>query len=134
MTEYVLGGGVGNTTRVQASLNDGSLNNRVQFYNQNAVDTFDARSGGAIIWSQYINGAVTANTTMKIAMSYAAADYRGTQNGAVPVSQASGALPVGINRLDIGNRNYVYQLNGWVRQFKYWNTALTAQQLQQMTV
>lgn len=100
------------------ALTDGTNTNRTEFRNSSASEGLVV-SGGAT--SATLNTAnITTNTVTKAALAYKASDFAATVGGAAPATVSSGAVSVGVDRLNIGTSSTgISQLNGWIRQITY---------------
>jgi hypothetical protein len=110
---------------------DGTTNNAFpSFYGGTAQA--NARVGGAGVFSGQSAALSATPAVLKIGFAYAASNYAASFNGAAPTTQASGAIPTGLNRLQLGAYNSV-ALNGHIRQIAYYNTRLPNATLQALT-
>jgi hypothetical protein len=77
---------------------------------------------------------ITANTTVKAAAAYSADSFAFSTNGGAPATDNTGAVPVGVSLLGIGqlgiNTEY---LNGHIRRITYYPVRLSDLQLQALT-
>lgn len=89
---------------------------------------------GGVQQVRLLAGVIGANAVAKASMAYASANYAVVANGGTPQTQASGTLPVGVDRLHMGysagGGNFI---NGHIRQIAYFNSRLPNAQLQALT-
>lgn len=82
---------------------------------------------------------ITGGTTQqgavnKLAASYKANDFGISLNGAATVTDSAGAVPSAITRLVIGGYRVAgYELNGHIKQFRYFPRRLSDSELQALT-
>lgn len=75
-------------------------------------------------------GNMTLNAVNRQTSSYKVNDFRMAVNGAAPQQDAFGAVPVGINQLQIGSRPTGLQWTGYARKLFYYPQALLNAELQ----
>jgi hypothetical protein len=73
------------------------------------------------------------NEQKRTALAYKINDYARSYNGGAVVTDLSGNLPVGIDRLGIGSSNNSQYLNGTIKRLTYWPTRLSDTALQSIT-
>jgi hypothetical protein len=116
---------------------DGTDSNRIMMRNGGANSRFDGRvvSGGSSVANlESAATAITANTTFKAALAYAVNDYSMSLNGGTPLTDTSGALPIGLSRLLIGNaENTTNPAGSLIRRITYYPVRLPDAQLQAIT-
>lgn len=124
----------GDTTK-QISLSDGTLNNRIVFGYPSAGGSiyFEIRNAGTAI--AFVSVPVSNVVEIsKIAVKYKNDDFALWINGIEVATDNSGTLPVGFNRLAFDNGNATGgQFYGNTKQIQYFNTALTDQELINLT-
>lgn len=120
------------------SLSDGTASNRIEAF---------IGLGSFVINARYVAATVTTNPTIvpsvnfgsvnKVGMVYAVGANATNVflNGTAGTASSPAASPTGINALGLGTptQGSAAPLNGWVRKFSYYNTALTTAQLQTLT-
>src|SRR3546814_4793551 len=119
-----------------ASLDDGSLNNRIQlrFLKTNQTANALLVSGGGAGASVYSPPAsFPVDSIGKLAVGYSSAAHTLAYNGSAYVSGTTSPLPVGINRLYIGLGYGVPWINGHVRRIRYYPRRLPDSVLQALT-
>jgi len=129
----------GRTNDAQGAVfSDGSNNNTIR----NHLQVSDGKPVGAFIISgvDKFSGAglgnISENSIFKMAQRYKSGNSYFAANGVLDGAGDMGGstLPSGINRLDLGNRPDGFRpLNGWLRQFRYWNRILTDAELVKVT-
>lgn len=132
------------TILTQASTGDSASNNMAVSVGVSISDvhylTFQSgttckgvtQSGGAN--SANLSAAYTSGETAKLALAYKANDFQLAKDGSAGIVDASGAVPVGVNTLVIGSYiTNAFPLNGYIQQFKYYNTRLPQADLQTIT-
>lgn len=90
-------------------------------------------SGGSVRIDTGSSAAFVQNQINRLAVAIAQNDYAFARNGAAPVAITTSPLPIGINLLEIGNRNNLLHLFGHIRRIQYWPQRLTNAQLQEIT-
>jgi hypothetical protein len=114
---------------------DGSTVNRIngRLLTATSGDQATIRSGGTTQFqAASINNTTTAIKNFVVA--YKTSDFAVTSNGSVPVTQASGAIAVGVNQMQLGNAvNAVEPLCGYIRRIAYYPVRVTNAQLQALT-
>ena len=106
----------------------GSIGNSIyQSVFANTTDNY-VLSGG-VQQARLLSGTITANTQAKTGLRYANADFATAANGGALQTQLSGSLPVGVDRLNIGQSagggNF---LNGHAAKL-FWYASLTNAEL-----
>jgi hypothetical protein len=116
---------------------DGTDSNRIMMRNGGANSRFDGRvvSGGSSVANlESAATAITENTTFKAALAYAVNDYSMSLNGGTPLTDTSGALPIGLSRLLIGNaENTTNPAGSLIRRIAFYPVRLPDAQLQAIT-
>jgi hypothetical protein len=108
--------------------------NRIWMWNGAPGVVRNTVNSGGVNSSELTGATIVANTPFKAAATYRVNDYAFATNGGTVATDASGALPVGINLLGIGQRGDTQEfLNGHIRQIAYYNTRLPNTQLQTLT-
>ena len=87
---------------------------------------------GGVSQASIINGVITANTAAKASLAYKANDFSATSNGAAPILDTSGVVPV-VSQLTIGSINNATHLNGTIKKLSYFPRRLSNEELQEMT-
>jgi hypothetical protein len=101
---------------VMASLNNNNSTNSVNIYRQSAAIQMNTFSSGA----NTVTYSVAASTTpIKAAIAYKLNDANAAVNGTAQTADTTSALPIGVDRLDIGRMWASYGANGWIRQITY---------------
>ena len=116
------------------SINDGTSGNMVSFIlPSNNFETY-IRSAATTSADILIGITFLANTPYKVCASFATNAFSSVINAGTISTDTSGAMPVGVNKLDIGyytaGSNY---LNGTIKKLAYYPIALTSAQLQALT-
>lgn len=124
-----------------ASLDDGTLNNRVSLaISGSAAACEDVASAGILSINTLQSGAITSKILGKFGLTYGPkaplgiAAYNGTTGTGNGSGTGAYVAPIGISKLTLGDRSATSApFSGWLQAFKYWNTALTPTQLKQAT-
>jgi hypothetical protein len=115
---------------------DGTLNNRIDLSIPARTDIparFTVPSGGVVQADLQASGTYTPNTFGKAAAAYKENDFALSLNGATPLTDLSGTIPV-TNRLTIGGRNDVNTIqNGHIARIAYYNRRLANTELTALT-
>lgn len=117
--------------------NDGTFNNRLPQMAIGSVSGYEnfIVAGGAVVANLNPAGTHTFGTTANVSVAYAVNNYAAVANGGTVVTDTSGALPTGINALNIGSfQNGSTPMNGYLRSIIYYPTRLTDAQLQALTL
>ena len=117
-----------------AVLNDGTASNRTYLFlgGGTAAPSLVVTSAGTS-QANIGNSAISANTTAKTAGAYAVNDFAVATNAGTVATDASGALPVGLSKLDLGGFLSGTFLNGHLRRVTYYPRRLTNAELQTLT-
>ena len=117
-----------------AVLNDGTASNRAYLFlgGGTAAPSFVVTSAG-VAQASINNSAISANTTAKTAGAYAVNDFAVATNAGTVATDASGALPVGLSKLELGSFLNGTFLNGHLRRITYYPRRLTNAELQTLT-
>jgi hypothetical protein len=114
------------------AFDDGTTNNAFpSFYT--SASLINSRVAGANVFTSTSSAIAATPAVLKEAFAYANADYASSFNGAAPTTQLSGAIPSGINRVQIGAYSG-FQMNGWFQALAYYPTRLPNATLQGLTV
>ena len=115
------------------TLNDSTNTNRVYIgFESFQRIQFNVKSSGSTIFNYYeVVSDITVNS--KLAIKYKANDFSVWLDGVKITSQLSGVIPIGLNKLSFDDGNSSSPLFGKVRQLQVYNTALTDEQLLQLT-
>ena len=116
---------------------DGSATNSVGIYMSSSKPNQAVNAGGVSQTVQASGSAWTLGATSKVAASFAANDFRTSNNGAAVVTDSVGSMPSGLNAFSLGGSGAVLyagtKLNATIARLRYYNTALTNAQLQALT-
>ena len=113
-------------------LSDGTSVNRILFrYEGSNIIRAFVLSGGTI----YVNFTFTHNNinNLKFAIKWKVNDFAFWVNGNEVLTDASGNAPIGLNRLALDNGSGTQDFYGKVKQLQVYDTALTDEQLLQLT-
>ena len=114
------------------SLNDGTTGQAVRIYYRNQANKI------TVFISSSSNGTVNVDVTNtlnfnKIAISYKVNDVKVFINGSLEATITNVAMPVGLNTLSFDRGNNLLPFFGKVKQLQVYDTALTDNQLIQLT-
>lgn len=117
------------------AMNDGDSTDEMQFYVNGTNANRSAKSTSNSVTQFDVQGSIfTADTVLKHAMRYRLNDFAWSYNGASVATSTTAALPVGVNRLQIGHNssgsNFLF---GYFRKYNYWNRGLANAELQLVT-
>jgi hypothetical protein len=132
-TFVVEGSATTGTTPSFAGVDDGSVNNLLRFSFESTKLRLLVLSGGSAVADLNSVAVYTSGATVKMAGAYAANDFAASFNGATPLTDATGAVPVAPDRLRIGSGFGGTGLNGYIRTLRYYPTRLPNAQLQVLT-
>ena len=117
------------------TISDGSTGNNIIWttYNTSLYETI-IKNSGTTSADMFASITYLANFPYKNAVTYASNSFAVVLNGAAPLTDSSGLVPVSCSALYLGSTwvNSVY-LNGWIKKFAYYPQALTSAQLQALT-
>ena len=113
------------------SIDDGTTNNAIYCYGYDRIN-LNSKVGASNIFLSQSSLLTSTRTFIKNAIAYSNANYASSFAGASPITQASGAVPTGLTRLQIGAYNNAF-LNGHIKKISYYPQALTSAQLQALT-
>lgn len=123
-------------TAVALVANDGSFNNRLPQMGIGATSLYEnfIVAGGSVVATLNPSGTHVFGTPATVAAAYAVNNYAASANGGTVVTDTSGALPTGINNLNMGSlQTGGSSMNGYLRNITYYPTRLTDAQLQALT-
>lgn len=115
------------------SISDGSLNNSLYLYLDNTGKYgFAVFSSGSLVCNikTDIND---LRQTAKLACKYSLNSFDLYLNGIKIISDTSGNTPIGLSKLSFHNGQGIYNFYGNLKDLRYFNTALTHTELQQLT-
>jgi hypothetical protein len=117
----------------------GAANNIYQSIpNGSVVVSANVNAGGVVQAGNVSNNLLTTGGAFNTAFAYVANNFQGVMNGVLFAPDTSGTVPpvvgLSIGSLTQGWTGTANQLNGTIKSFRYWNTALTPEQLQAATV
>ena len=117
-----------------AQVDDGSSSNRLLVYTS-GLDTINGlHAEGGVVQSIFSSSPYSFSSDTKTAYAYKANDFEQAVNGASIGTDVAGAVPVGINALRMGaNESSTTQLNGYIKEFRYYNTRLPQAQMLTIT-
>ena len=123
-------------TAVALVANDGSFSNRLPQMGVGATSLYEnfIVTGGSVVATLNPAGTHVFGTPATVAVAYAVNNYAASANGGTVVTDTSGALPTGINNLNMGSlQTGASTINGYLRNITYYPTRLTDAQLQALT-
>lgn len=128
-------GALGATTgRVLMEISDGTVNNRLGIGKIGSAIGMYCYSGGASQVSSNIVASPVVNQAYKIAFAYKANDFAACADGGSVVTDNSGALPVGMNKISIGcDGTGALQAYATLKESVYYPTRYSNAQLQALT-
>jgi hypothetical protein len=119
------------------SLNDGTTNNRVDLRQQVASSSTVSvvSSGGVAQATPSDPGSVTSGLRYRTAVRWNTNDVQITRNGALGVQDVVATMPVTFTQIQVGGLDAAsgLQLGGPIRNLRIWKTALSDQQLKDLT-
>lgn len=121
------------TQNMLLTVSDGSNNNLIELRMPDAVNTrVQCTSGGVLVVSM-THSTPTIGVTHELGVAYKVDDFVSVLDGATPLTDAVGTVPVGLDRLGIGHRNGTFFFNGHIRSIAYYNRRLPNADLQRLT-
>lgn len=133
---YVAAGSGVSGTFVQIS--DSTNNNRLAMVTgsgTNSQHRFDVISGGVAQAQLQTSVGSTPFKVRKIAAEYQLNNFTAVENAGIAGTDVSGTIPAGLTTLNIGRADTGAQINGWIREFRYYpDNSASVDQLQQLTV
>jgi hypothetical protein len=115
------------------SLSNGSTTDVLQTRSTSSNVDYAARSGNVAV----ANPAVTSSGvgSNKVAITAQLDDFQIARNGTLGTADTSGAMPTGVNRLDLGNSpaSASQYLNGYLRRITYLPRRMTNADMQART-
>jgi hypothetical protein len=121
------------------SASDNTTSNRIGLTRASAssgnINLTVTNAGTAQIAGVLLGSSLVAGTSNKVAAGYKAADFAGSVNGLVSVTQGTGTVPGSLTQLTIGNGDVLSNnpMNGTIKRLTYWPTRLANTTLQQIT-
>lgn len=115
------------------AVDDGTSNNRMGafLYQSTGAMDFVCRVSGSYTGQCSVGAGLTSGQIIRSAASYKANEFRHSVNGGAPVSDLSGVLPTGLDRLRIGSGDLAAGTH--ISRLIYWPRALTSTKLQEIT-
>ncbi|MHC1788507.1 phage head spike fiber domain-containing protein [Solidesulfovibrio sp.] len=116
-------------------LDDGGATNRISVLNTASTPTlqpFTTSAGTTVFFPA--GYAMVREARQKIALAYAASNFGVAYNGGTLQTQLSGAVPVAVTMLRVGQNQSGFQLNGHVRQLSYFPRSFSGAALQSVTL
>jgi len=109
--------------------------NRIWMWNGTPGVLRNTVNSGGVNSAELTGPTTVANTIFKVAAAYRVNDYAFATNGGAVATDTSGAVPVGLTLLGIGQRGdtALENLNGHIRQIAYYNTRLPNATLQALS-
>jgi len=119
------------------ALSDNTATNRILLYRSGSTQLAQALiSSGGSTSASFAEGTWESSTSLKTALGYALDNYCASFGGSVETNDDSGALPVGINQLNIGKIETSSSSLFWnncISRITYWPTRLSNDTLQTIT-
>jgi hypothetical protein len=133
------GSAVNTNSRQLFDASDGTTANRFSIRGITVGLTSDqitARSGASTVAQFFTNGTAVGTAPRSIAAVYRLNDYAAVATGSTStVTDTIGALPVGINQVNLGGAAYGAEyLSGTIRRLTYWPSRLPNDTLQTITL
>jgi len=121
-------------SRCQASINDGTNNNKIEpALSSGNFYLLGVNVAGVSVGSATTANAATANASSKTAGAYKVDDFAVSLNSGTVATDTSGTLPI-VDRMFIGQRTAgSVAINGTIRKLSYYPLRLTNAQLQALT-
>jgi hypothetical protein len=122
-------------TQELLNLDDGSVANSIALRANNTAGDTSSTASTASVSQGFLNIAgAAAGVTQKVAHGIKLNDAVLVRNGGTVTTDTTYAVPVGLNRMAIGQRTSTFaQLNGHIRAIAYYNTRLPNATLQALT-
>lgn len=116
------------------STDDGTTNNRIiNFFSNPTTPSFRVISGG-VDQANISSGAISLQSTFKLASAYKVNDFAASLNGAAAVVDTSGTIPSGQTTARLGSNVVTAGLiNGYLQRITYYPRRLTNSELQALT-
>lgn len=119
--------------RHSLSINDGTGNNQVRFYNYNSNSGSFVVTSSAATQAAFVSG-VTNEDLVKSGGVYKVDDFAASFDGGSATNDTSGVLSANaLTKMDIGSTNSSGFLSGHIKSIKYIPRRLTNDQLQEIT-
>jgi hypothetical protein len=128
-------GAAANNPRILTA-SDQTVNNRIRAFLGNTNTTVQVNSGNVLQATLNNTPTTLYGVVNKLALAVKASDFAASINGGAVATVASGTVPSGINRLDIGSDivgQGSSQINGHIRSIRYYPVRLSNAQLQALT-
>jgi hypothetical protein len=121
-------------SRCQASINDGTNNNKIEpALSSGNTYLLGVNVGGTAVGSAATANTATANTASKTAGAYRVNDFAVSLNAGTVATDTSGAIPI-VDRMFIGQRTAgSVSLNGTISKIAYYGRRLSNAELQGLT-
>jgi len=116
------------------NLNDGTTSNRINlFFSSVQTQVIGRVSSGGVTVANMIYSSITQTSYNKIAVKWKLNDFALWVNGSEVLTDLSGVVPTGLNKLSFDNGGGSSPFYGKVKQLQVYNTALTDAQLEDLT-
>lgn len=102
-----------------ACAGSGGNNNTHNLYRTSSAEELQIRSGSSTVAAINPSG---ATGSVKMAYAYSVDDYAISKNGGSVGSDTSGALPIGVDRIQLGTVAGGNYANGTIKRLTYWNS------------
>jgi hypothetical protein len=121
-------------SRIQASINDGTNNNKIEpALSSGNFYLLGVNVAGAAVGSATTANTATANTASKTAGAYRVNDFAVSLNAGTVATDTSGTLPI-VDRMFIGQRTAgSVSINGTIKKIAYYPKRLANAELQALT-
>lgn len=123
------------TSQIFASLDDGTINNRLAIYKTAGVSNVKALARlASALQADLTAGAANGLQIVKSAFAFRGSDFALSTGGAAPVTTASGSMPP-ITAFVLGDGSGSgAKINGWLRDIRYYPRRLSNAELQALTL
>jgi hypothetical protein len=125
--------GLSTSSRFMASMNDGSANNihELLLVSGNAVQFLEKSAN--TFTAALTSGSVTPAQALNAAGAYRRNDFALSVSGESVLTDLSGDVATGVNRIDVGTRLSTLPLNGHLSRLTFWPQRLGNEVLQRIT-
>ncbi|QTH23717.1 hypothetical protein HRJ34_09540 [Rhizorhabdus wittichii] len=112
---------------------DGSNSNLIELRLPDAANTRVQYTSGGMLVASMTHSTPVMGIVHGLGTTYKVDDFVSVLDGAAPLTDTAGTVPVGLDRLGIGHRNGTFFFNGHIRSITYYNRRLPNADLQRLT-
>ncbi|QEH80818.1 hypothetical protein EIK56_22900 [Sphingomonas sp. C8-2] len=121
------------TQNMLLTASDGTNNNLIEMRLPDAANTRVQYTSAGTLVASLQHPTPVLGVVRRLGTAYKLDDFASVLDGGAPLTDNAGAVPTGLDRLGIGNRNGSFIFNGHIRRIRYFNQRLSNALLQTFT-